>query len=137
MEAELTAAPAEQEPEREVDDDEPDRALGPVLNCLRKEAVEEDDRKPEGEQRRRVAKAPGEPELAGAGRGALAAARDERRHGGEVIRVARVAEPEQDGDGENDPDGRAAGRGRDSLVETEHRITSAKDEAPSNRRRAR
>jgi hypothetical protein len=98
-----------------------------VLNCLRKEAVEEDDRKPEGEQRRRVAKAPGEPELAGARGRALAAARDERRHGGEVIRVARVAEPEQGGDGENDPERSAAGRVRDSLVDAEHRITSAKD----------
>jgi hypothetical protein len=39
-----------------------------------------------------------------------------------------VAEPEQNGDGENDPEGSPAGGGRDSLVETEHRITYATDE---------
>jgi hypothetical protein len=35
-----------------------------------------------------------------------------------------MAQPEQNGDGENDPDRSAVGGCRDSLVETEHRITS-------------
>ena len=62
VEAELTAAPAQEEPEGEVDDDEADRGLCGLLNTLRKNAVEKEDRNPEGEQRRRMAEAPGEPE---------------------------------------------------------------------------
>ena len=58
----------------------------------------EHDRHAEDEQRRRVAEAPGEAEP----RRAAAAVRDERRHGGQVIGVARVAQAEQDRDDEDD-----------------------------------
>jgi hypothetical protein len=71
MKPELTVAPANEEADGEVDEDDSDRALRRLLNPLRKKAVEEDDRKPEGEQRRCVAEAPGEPELAGAATGML------------------------------------------------------------------
>ena len=91
VETELTAAPAKEEPEREVDDDDSDRRFRRLLNPVRKNAVEDKDRHPEGEQRRRVAEAPGEPELPGAASGALPPARNERRHGSEVIRVGRMA----------------------------------------------
>jgi hypothetical protein len=91
-----------------------------VLKSFRKEAVEEDDRKPERNQRRRVAKAPGESKLAGAGSGTLTPARDECRYGGEVIRVGRVAKTEQRGDAERDQERGVVGDCRESLVEPEH-----------------
>jgi len=43
-----------------------------------------------------------------------------------MIRVGRMADSEKNGDGENDPDGRVVGGCGDSLVETEHRITSGR-----------
>ncbi len=98
--------------------------------------VEEEDRQAEGEQRRRVAKALGKSKLPGAAGGALRSARYERRHGGEVIRVGRVAQPEEDGDGDDDPDRGAARGGGDALVEAEHRIHPAEG-AALNPRRAR
>ena len=124
MEAELAAAPAQEQPEREVDDDESDRRLGDLLNALRKNVTEEQHGQPECEQRHRVAKAPGEPELGGTARRAFPAARDEGRDGGEVIRVGRMTEPEQHRDGKNHPDRSAVGDFGDSLVQAEHRITS-------------
>jgi hypothetical protein len=135
VEAELAPAAADEESEGEIDDEEADRGLRRLLHPLRKEAVEEDDRDPEGEQRRRMAEAPGKPQLPGTARGALPSARNERRHGSEVIRVGRVAETEKDSDGDDNPNGSAVGEGRDPLVETEHRITSCA--APSSRRRGR
>jgi hypothetical protein len=133
VEAELIAAPADEEAESEVDDDDSDRGLRRLLDPLRKKGTEEEDRKPEGEQRRRVAKAPGKPELAGAASCALPSACDERRYGSEVIRVGRMAESEKNRDSDNDPDRSAVGGCRDSLVETEHRITSARSPRPNPR----
>jgi hypothetical protein len=71
MEAELPAMPADEEAEGEVDDDEANRRLRRLLNPLRQKAVEDEDRKPEGEQRRGMAEAPGKPELPGPASGAL------------------------------------------------------------------
>ena len=89
-------------------------------NPLRKKGTEEEDGKPEGEQRRRVAESPGKPELPGAASRALPSARHERRHRDEVIRIGRMAQSEKNRDSENDPD-RSAVRGcGDSLVEAEH-----------------
>ena len=85
VEAEAPAAPADEEAEGEVDDDEADRRLRRLLNPLRKEAVEDEDWKPEGEQRRRMAETPSKPELP-ARRAARSGARNERRDGNEVIR---------------------------------------------------
>ena len=90
MNAELTAAPADEESDGQVDDDEPDCRLCPELDPLRQVGAEEEDGKPEGKQRQRMAKAPGETELLGATSAALASARHERRYGEEVIRVRRV-----------------------------------------------
>jgi len=92
-----------------------------LFDLLRQEVVEEEDRKPEGEQGRRVAGAPGEPEFLGAASSALPAARGECRHS-EVVRVARVAQSEENGDCEHDPDRGAVGESVDSLIEAEYRI---------------
>jgi hypothetical protein len=95
-----------------------------LLNRPWEQAVEEDDRKPEGEQRRCVPKAPGKPKLPGAARCALPPAGNKRRYGSEVIRVSCVAESKQNCDSENDPYRCAVGGCRDSLVEAEHQFTS-------------
>jgi hypothetical protein len=56
VEAELAATPATK---GEIDDDESDRGLRRLLNPLGKNTVEEEDGKPEGNQRRRMDEAPG------------------------------------------------------------------------------
>jgi hypothetical protein len=124
MEGELTSPPPEKESQGQEDDDEPDRALGRVLNPLRQSTLGEDDRSPKDQERRSVTGAPCKSELSGTASGALPGARDEGGHGSEVIRVGRMANSQRYRDGENDPDRSAVGEGRDSFVEAEHRITS-------------
>src|SRR3989304_5803741 len=63
-------------------------------------------------------------ELAGTACSPLAPGRDERRHGGEVIRVGGVAKAEEHCDREHDPDRCPIGEGRDSVVESEHGASS-------------
>ena len=113
---ERPALPAQQQPERERHDHEADRYLGALLDARRQVRLPEHDRHAEREQRRGMAEPPGEPEP---GRPA-AAVRDQRRHGGQVIRVARVPQAEQDCDHEDDQERRPVGEMHDPLVETEH-----------------
>ena len=120
MEAEVAATPADEHPDREIGDHEADRSLRRLLGPLWQKAVEEDDGEPEADQRRRVADAPGKPELPGSASRALLAACDERRDRCEVIRVRRVAEPEEDRDRKHDHERPAVGNRCDSLVEAEH-----------------
>ena len=54
-------------------------------------------------------------------RGAVATGNDQRRHGGEVIGIARVPQTEQNGDCGDDEERRAVRDGRDLVVEPEHR----------------
>jgi hypothetical protein len=126
MEAELTAAPANEEPEGEQDDDETDRALGRVLNPLRKKAVVGTIGSPKANSVAACPAPQAKPELPGTPRRVLASARNQRGHGSEVIRVGRVAQSEQNGDHENDPDRGASRQRGDSLVEAEYRITFAR-----------
>jgi hypothetical protein len=57
--------------------------------------------------------------------GALPPARHERRHGDQVIRVARTTQPEQDRERKDDPDWSAISGSGHSLVEAEHRIRTS------------
>ena len=113
-------APAIEKTRGEADDDEGDRHLGCLHDALGQVAVEEDDRHPEGEQRGRMPQAPGEPELRGSSAGTLPSPGDQRGDCGEVVGIARVAQPEQDRSQEHDPDGGAGGELRDLVVEAEH-----------------
>lgn len=67
MEAEFAATPADEQPDREIGDHKTDRRLRRLLDPLWQKAVKEDDGKPKADQRRRVADAPGKPELPGPG----------------------------------------------------------------------
>jgi hypothetical protein len=123
VEAEQTAAPADEQPDGEVGNEESDRGLSGLLDAVRQEPVEDEDGQPEGEQGRGVAHAPCESELARPASGTFLVACDERRDRCQVIGVGRVAEPEEDRDGQHDHDRRAVGRRRESLFETEHRTS--------------
>jgi hypothetical protein len=90
VDVERTTAPAEQEPHREVHDHDPNNRLGRLLEAIRQIGVQEQDGQPECEERDRVAETPGEPELSGPPRGAVASPRHERGHRGEVIRIGGV-----------------------------------------------
>ena len=63
-----------------------------------------------------------EAEPRGGARRPLAAGGDERRHGGEVVRVGRVAEAEQDRDADDDEQRGAVREVRDPVVESEHQV---------------
>ena len=97
-----------EEQDREHDDHHADGGLGRLLHPLREERGEEHDRQAEREERERVAE---RPTPARAWRTAWRPARSasQRRHRGEVVRVGRVAEAEQDRD-ERDQEQAAAVR---------------------------
>src|SRR5256886_13292338 len=91
---EESPTPADEQPERETDDQETDGGLGTLLGPLRQVRLEEDDRNAEEEEAGRVAGAPGRAESCGGLRRALLGSGDQRRDSGEVVRVGRMAEPE-------------------------------------------
>jgi len=124
---EIAAARADQEPSGEEHDQRCDGGLGTPLQRRRQVPLEEHDRDAEDDQRERVSETPPRTELRGSLRGALAGRRDERRDRRDVVRVGRVAQPEQERDEDHDGDRAAAGEARDAIVETEH--------GPSLRRR--
>ena len=120
MNLEPAAPPADEQPDGEADDQEPDGGLRSLLNRLGQIRLEEDDRQAEGEERRRMADSPGEAEPRGEPRRPLAAGGDQRRHGGEVVRVGRMAEAEQDRHADDGEQGGAAREVCDPVVEPEH-----------------
>lgn len=105
VDVEATGTPAVEEPDGESDDHERDRGLGTPPHRLGQVLAEHDDGEPEGKQGRRVAEPPEEAEPPGAPAGTLVPAGDERRDRGEMVGIGRVAEAEQDGDRDHDPDG--------------------------------
>jgi hypothetical protein len=120
VETHLAAPPAKQQPHREVDDHAADRRLGSLLDSLREESMEQENRQAEDEQGRRVAETPCKAELTRAPGGPILAARYERRHRGEVVRVRGVAQAEEDSNGEHNPQRSSVGKRGDSVVETGH-----------------
>jgi hypothetical protein len=116
-------APAVQQADGERDDDEADERLGATLHRVRQVPIGEHDRDAERDERRRMAEAPREAEPAGAADGALGLRGHERRHGDEVIRVARVAKPEEERDRDYHERGATVAQGDDQLVEPEHRAS--------------
>src|SRR5919206_1182682 len=115
-----TAAPADEKPDREPDDQEAHRRLGRPLHGLREVRAVEDDRQPEREQRGGVPEAPREAERTRAARRALLARGDECRHCGQVVQVSRVAKAEHDRHEDDDEERRPVRERSDPLVEPEH-----------------
>ena len=112
--------PADEQPHREEGDQRRDRRLRAPLYELGEVALREEDRHTEDHERDRVAEAPGGAEPGGGPRRALASGDDEGRHGGEMIRVGRVPEPEEDRDQQHDRDRPLVRHPCDPLVEPEH-----------------
>src|SRR5262245_19920585 len=123
MDVEAAAPPAVEEHYREHDDHHPDRGLRIALERLRQVPLVEDDRYAEHEQARAVAEAPDEAEACRAAGGAFLSARDQRRHGGEMIRVRGMAEAEHERDDDHDQQRGAVGHRGDLVVEAEHHAT--------------
>ena len=113
---ERAAAPADEQPERERRDHEPDRDLGALLDPGRQERLPEHDRHAEDEQRGRVPEPPRKPEPGGA----AAPVCDQGRDRDEVIGVARVPQPEDDGDRDHGDQRGAVGELHDPGIEAEH-----------------
>ena len=120
MQVEEAAAPAHEQPEREQRDHHADARLGGRLHGFRQVGLEDDDRQPEGEEAGRVPEAPGESEASSRAGGPVAAGRDQRRDGGEVVGVGRVAETQYDRDDDHQRQGRPVREVRDPGVESEH-----------------
>ena len=127
---ERASPPAHEQPDREGNDHEPDRRLGPSLDGLGQVGRVEDDRQPEGEERRRMAQTPDEAEPAGRPPGVVVTGSDQRRHGREVIWVGCVAQTKQGCDGHHDQQRRAVGAPRDPFVESRHVGRSRFDSRP-------
>ena len=119
MGVEGSAAPADEQPDGEAGDQEPDRGLGAALDGLREVRAVEDDRDAEREERQCVPRAPRQAEP---GRVASPALRrgEQRRDSREMVGVGGVAQTEQDGHGDHEHDcGAVRGRG-EIVVEPEH-----------------
>ena len=58
VDVEVAAPPTNEEAYRENDDHDRDGRLGCLLNAVRQEPVEQDDRQPEEKERRRMAESP-------------------------------------------------------------------------------
>ena len=114
VDVEVAAPPAHQQPDREADDQQPDRDLRHLLDALGQRVAPEHERQPERQQRQRVAGAPREPEPYGGAPAAARARRGRARDRGEVVGVGRMAQPEQQRDEQGD--GEAALRAPSSAI---------------------
>ena len=94
---EETTVPAHEQQHCERDDQNTDCRLRRALHGLRQVRAVQHDWEPEDEQRRRVAKAPGEPQPRGTSGCALASRGNQRRDRREVVRVACMPKAEHDG----------------------------------------
>src|SRR6266404_4412485 len=115
---ECAAPPAQQQPQREGHDHEPDRDLRALLDARGEVRLPHHDRYAEEHERRCMPEAPRQPES----RCAAAAVGDERRHGGEVVGVARMAQAEQHGQREHEQQGGPVREMDEPVVETEHHM---------------
>ena len=116
MEVERTAAPANDQTDREHGDDHADGRLCDPLHCRRQHRVQQHDRQAEDDERERVAEPPGPAQPGGRAPGALLRPGDEGRERDEVVGVARVPEPQQEREQEDDGDAGAVHRLLDSLT---------------------
>jgi hypothetical protein len=87
VEVEVAVSPADEQAEREEHDQGGYRGLRTLLDALGNEALGEEDRSAEEDERDAVADAPPCAEACRGARGLLASGGDERRHGGDVVRI--------------------------------------------------
>src|SRR5690242_6884123 len=114
------ATPADEQPEREQRDYHAYARLGAGLHRLWEVCLEKDDRQAEREQARGMAESPREPQAGCVPCRSVAAGCDQRRDGGEVVRIARMAEAQHDRDDDDERERRAVGEVGDPVVESEH-----------------
>src|ERR671919_1470024 len=117
---EEAAPPSDDEPHRQVSDCHCDRAFGELLHALRQIPVEHEDRDAEREERRRMTESPGRPQGCGRAGRPLSRAGDEGRDCGDVVRIGRMPQTEQDGHEDDDPGPGTFGVRSDELVKAEH-----------------
>src|ERR1700730_1396279 len=86
--------PANEQTRGKQHDDQADQRFGRPLHDMRQVAAHEQHRKTEGEQRGRMAKAPGSTEPSGCATGAAAGVGDERGDGNQMVGIGRVAKAE-------------------------------------------
>jgi hypothetical protein len=119
MGVELAAAPANQEPERKHNNQNPDRDLRTALDLVRQMPAEEHHRQAETEERRSVTNAPRQPESRRASCAVARVGQHQRRNGSEVIRIRRVPQPEKKGEDERHHHP-SIGQLSDLVVEAKH-----------------
>ena len=120
VQVEVAVPPADEQPDREEDDQRRDGGLGALLQALREELLEEQDREAEEDERERVPEAPERAEPGRCPAGALLPGGDECRDRGDVVGIRRVAQAEQGRDEDHDEDGAAGREDGDRVVEPEH-----------------
>src|SRR5262245_56073163 len=113
-------APADAQQDGEAGDQDADARLGTALDRVGQVRLEEHDREAEGEQAEGVAQAPREAEPRGRAGGPLPCTGDQRRDGGKMVWVGRVAQPEHDCDDHDHGQRGAVGERCDPVVESEH-----------------
>jgi hypothetical protein len=120
VQVEVAMPPADEQPQGEEDDHRGNGRLGALLQTPRQVALGEEDREAEDHERQRVPEPPPRSEPSGRARGPLSAGGDQRRDGGDVVRIRRVAQSQEGRHEEDDGDRRAVREPRDPVVESEH-----------------
>jgi hypothetical protein len=87
--------PTQEQACRQKYDDQADRYFSTLKQASWKPAREQQQGNPEGEQCGCMADAPGQPEHAGASSAIRAPGEDNRRDGGQVVRIGRMPDAEQ------------------------------------------
>ena len=103
VEMEESCPPAVEQTCGQVDDHDANHRFRALLDALGQVLVEDHDRQSEDEGRDPVTEPPGKAHARGGATGPLAARRDQRRHGGEMIGVCGVTQTEEHRDEHHDP----------------------------------
>lgn len=120
VDVEATCSPLREEPEREDHDDESNRRFDDPPDGLGQGGSDEQEGQAEGDERDCMPESPREPQQRAGASAPPVRARDQAGDGGEVIRVGGVAEPEEQGDEEDEGGPTAFRELRDRAVGAVH-----------------
>src|SRR4030088_1778314 len=112
--------PANEQTGGKQHDDQADQRFGGLLDDTRQVATHEQHRKTEGEQRGRMAEAPGGTKPSCCANGAAAGIGDERGDGDQMVRIGGVAKAEYECEYQDDEGAAVGGVAGDEAVDSRH-----------------
>jgi hypothetical protein len=131
MDVEGTVRPPDQQAESEKEDDQTDGYFRASDHPFREILAEKNDRQPEDQQCRRMTEPPGQAKRTGAPCAIPRVRKDERRDGGDVVRIGSVPKTQQEGRCHRHQ--AVATQPSHPVVQSKHQLFSSRGElSPSN-----